>query len=851
MPRVIFLMLLVLNVNSLASEHEISTPAEFLGFEVGADRKLADWKQISSYFTELEKGSDRILLQEIGKSTEGNPFLLAIVSSPQNLKNLSTYREIQSRLSDPRLVEDDLEDLVERGRTIVLTTCGIHSTEVASSQMSMEFAWKMATAEDQETQEILDNVIFLFVPSLNPDGVNIVTEWYRETLGTEAEGSIPPELYQKYVGHDNNRDWYMFTQKETRLVIGEIYDQWHPQIVYDIHQMGPNGARIFVPPYIDPYEQNVDPIIQAQIIDLGGFLFSSLVTSGRKGVVTHAIFDAYTPARAYPHYHGAVRILSESASARLATPIYIRADQLGQGQNYHGSKPSWNFPEPWEGGDWRVRDIVDDQMVALRATLLHASKNRKSWLKNFHAIGQRNLNRAEGPYAFVIPRKQRDLEALYTLLEVLDFGGLEINIAQDSFTLENPVCVSPPYCREGVVSFQPGAFLVYLSQPYGSFAKTMLEIQDYPAVLQYPNGPLKTPYDVTAHTLGIQLGAEVYQVAKPFQVPSRLAETIERPTGTVRGRGKYWLFSHNSTAFARLANRLLGKGYRVDWATYGFRVGGVSFPAGTLMARIGDPAESEIEEVLDGIPGEVTRVPKWPQLAWQKIGRPKIGLYQSFQSSMDEGWTRWVLEQNEFEYRTLQDQDLRLDAIQDLDVVVFPDQLPMEILEGLSIPYPERFRGGLGLEGLNSLKKFVDSGGTLLCLGASGGLFLDQWRLEGVREFKSQHSPLNIPGSLLKIQVNSRHPIGYGMAPESAAMFVNSPAYEVGDAIGIASYLDEEILLSGWAEGQSFLRGRHAVVEVPIGRGRLVLIGVRTQFRAQTRGTYKFLFNSLFYATVD
>ena len=849
MKRVLPLLFLVPSLHVVQAA-QITSPEQFLGFQVGADRKLADWQQISSYFRLLDEQSERVLVQEAGRTTEGNPFLLTTISSPENLERLEHYRQVQKLLADPRRVEGSVEDLIREGKTIVLITCGIHSTEVASPQMSLEFAWEMAIGTDAETLEILEDVIFLFVPSLNPDGVDIVGNWYRETVGTSAEGTSPPRLYQKYVGHDNNRDWYMFTQKETRIAIQQVHNRWHPQIVYDVHQMDSTAARIFVPPFIDPIEPNVDPLIQAQIVDIGGFMFSALVASGRKGVVTNAIFDAFSPARAYQHYHGGVRLLSESASARLATPVTIAPEQLRKGRNYHAARSSWNFPEPWPGGEWRLRDIVEDQKVALKACLLHAARNRSHWLRNFYQIGLNSIRRSD-PYAFVIPARQKDRQGLYDLLETLEFGLVEIHQAQESFQVEAAECSSPPFCGEGAVRFEAGDFVVLQQQPYSSFAKTMLEIQQYPELRQYPGGPLKRPYDVTAHTLGTQLGVTVYRIKDSLPAKVERLEKIVRPSGTFSGTGSYWLFSHEDNAFARLTNRLLESRHRVDWATYGFRVEDRPYPVGTLMARSGQGSNEELKELLRDLPVHVQRVGKWPQLAWQRIRQPRVGLYQSYDSSMDEGWTRWILEQNEFSYTSLFDRDIQEGQLQEFDAILFAEQSPREIREGLSAPYPEEFRGGIGSEGMESLKRYAEQGGTLVFLGESAQLPAEEWKL-GIREVIGElsRSDFFVPGSLLRIQVNRRHPIGYGMSEQSAAMFVRSPAFETDSAVVVASYPKEDLLLSGWIDGAEYLSGKQAVFEVPMGRGRIIVIGFRCQFRAQTRVTYKLLFNSMFYATI-
>ena len=840
----VFFLLLVTNLYA-----QIRSPEEFLGFKVGADRKLADWKQIVDYFQTLNRASQRVLVQDLGQTTLGKPFLLAIISSPDTLSNLVYYQEIQKILADPRKTKEFPEELLKRGKTVILITCGIHSTEVASAQMSMEFAYELAAAEDRETREILDNVIFLFVPSLNPDGVDIVTHWYRKTVGTVAEGTSPPELYHAYTGHDNNRDWFMFTQKETRLAIEKIHNVWHPQIVFDVHQMGSNGARMFVPPFIDPIEPNVDPILQAGVIELGATLFAALIQEGKSGVVINAIYDAYTPARAYQHYHGGVRILSESASARLATPLKLSADQLVSGRNYNVHLPSWNFPVPWKGGDWRLRDIVDYQKIALRAALLHAARNRRNWLRKFFSVGVNAVQRRD-PYAFVLPGGQRDPQGLFDLLGILQFGLVEVHRAQESFTVSEAQLVSAPLGEQNRREFPAGSHIILTQQPYSSFAKTLLEIQRYPELRQYPGGPLRRPYDVTAHTLGIQLGVESYQVSEPLNVPLERTGNIQVPKVDVTGKGRYWLFSHTNNAFARLSNRLLRAGHSVHWAPNGFRSGGRGFPVGSLMADVDDDADTS--SLLTGLPITVHRVNRRPDVAWESIHLPRVGLFKNFDPSIDEGWTRWILEQYEFPYRSLLHHDVRQGHLSELDVVVIPHQDADRIKNGLGEPYPSEYRGGLGEEGLAKLREFTEQGGTLVLLGDSTRLSLAEWDL-GIVEVTRELSPeeFYIPGSLLRVEVNNLHPLGYGLLEQSAVMFRNNPVFRLSGGESIVGYATKNLLLSGWADGEEHMRGETGLAMVELGRGRVILIGFLTQFRAQMRATYKFLFNSLYYATTQ
>jgi len=817
-------------------------PKDLLGFEIGEDRKLADWRQITAYFHHLNRSSRKLRLVELGPSTLGRPMLMAIITSQANLARLDDHRNTQRLLADPRLAGRSAEELVGKGRAVVLVTCGIHSTEVGSPLLSMDLAYQLVTAEDPTTLAILDKVIVLLVPSLNPDGLDLVTDWYRKTVGTSAEGTSPPELYHPYAGHDNNRDWFMFTQKETRLVVEKVHNVWHPQIVMDLHQMGVDGPRIFVPPYTDPIDPNVDPILRAKIVELGSFIFSQLVTSGKPGILTKALFDAYTPSRAYQHYHAGVRILVEVASARLATPYDSVKTEKGSG--FTPSAPSWNYPLPWTGGRWRLADIVDYERQAVLSCLKHAASFREDWLRAFHQVG-RNAVASTSPHAFVVPPDQADQQALGDLLSVLRLGQVEVQRARTGFTVERSTLVSPPYGEGPRKEFPAGSYVILLGQPYRAFAKTMLELARYPDVRDCESGGLARPYDVTAHSLGILLGVEVHQVDQPF---SARLEPVDhfRPSGSLTGSGAYWLFPHASNAFARLANRLLAQGASLSWAPNGFQADGVGYETGTMMARLRGQAPPAI---LDGIPVDVRRVERAPQLAWQEVRPPKIGIYASRAPVVDEGWLRWVLEQNEFPYTVLRDEDIRQKDLSFYHVIVIPSQSTNAIRQGLPAAYPEALRGGLGDKGIEKLKDYVGAGNVLLLLGTASELAASLG-LEAVnRVAELPPSDFYVPGSLLAVEVNNLHPIAYGMPGRAAVMFDDQPVLSLKRALAIARFPGQEILLGGWLTGERHLRSGAALTEVKLGRGYVVAAGFRPHFRAQMRSTYKFLFNTLFYAT--
>jgi hypothetical protein len=370
---------------------QVPSPKSVLGFQPTDDRTIADWQQITGYFNRLDAASDRISVKEIGKTTLGKPMIVAFISTPENLKNLESYRQMSQKLADPRQVKSqaELESLIKNGKTIVSISCSIHSTEIVASQMSMNLAYELVTANDDETKEILDNTILLLIPSSNPDGINIVANWYRKNLGTKSEGTSPPELYHHYAGHDNNRDWFMLNLRETQNITKLFWQEWFPQVVYDVHQMGQNGARFVIPPFFDPPNPRIPPLILREVGLVGYKMAADLQAANIGGVATNTTFDTWWHGgfRSAPYYHNSIGILSEAASANLMSPVVITRDKLVKSGRARGLnsplETATNHPDIWEGGTWRPIDIAQIEMTASRALLQLAAKFRPRYLRNF------------------------------------------------------------------------------------------------------------------------------------------------------------------------------------------------------------------------------------------------------------------------------------------------------------------------------------------------------------------------------------------------------------------------------------------------------------------------------------
>ena len=757
----------------------VPAPKSYFGHEIGEDRTVLDWSKVVGYFNELAKSSDRIRVAELGKTADNRPFIAATIADPETLRHLDRYLAIQQKLADPRRTSHaEAEKLFLEGKSVVLITCSIHATEIASTHTAVEFAWRMLTEETPHHRAILKDTIVLLVPSLNPDGVDIVTRWYRKTLGTPYEGSQPPELWHKYVGHDNNRDWYIFSQPETRHTISQLHNVWHPQIVYDVHQQAANASRIFVPPWLDPVEPNIDPILMQEMNLFGLMIATDLTAAGKTGVSIHAAYDFWSPARHYQAFHGGLRLLTESASARLASPIALTADQIATtALGYNPRERSWNYLEPWMGGAWHLRDIIDYQLIAFDSVLYNAALHREQLLRNFYRVGERQIARSE-PAAFVISGDQRDPGATRKLIETLQFGQVEVGQGAG------------------------GSAVISMHQPYSGWAKSLLERQHYPEDRLYPGGPPKRPYDVTAQTLPLLMGVDVKAVDQavpssgPWRAPAR-NRSMELPASDTDS----WV----------TVNGLWAQGQPV-WRN-------PSNGNFSLIERAG----------------------------WRRLARPRIALYQPWQANMDEGWTRWLLEQFGFAYTTVHNAGLEAGGLkQNFDVVVFADQSANNIENGYREgAMPPEYTGGVGPKGAQALKEFANTGGTLVFLNAASEYAISRLGIPAKTvTSRGSTSEFYSPGSLLNVKVDTTSPLSYGVPAGIAIWSEQSPAWDT-DLPVVARYPESQLLASGWLVGEKVIAGRAALIDAPLGSGHVVLFGMRPQYRAQSYLTFKMFFNAL------
>ena len=771
---------------SLVIVAQVPTPKSILGFQPTDDRTIADWTQIINYFSKLDKASDRVTVKEIGKTTNGKPLIVAFISSPSNIKNLEKIRQISAKLADPRTVKDaaELESLIKNGKTIVSISCSIHSTEIVASQMSMNLAYELATASDADTKEILDNTVLLLIPSSNPDGIDIVADWYRKTFGTKSEGTSPPELYHHYAGHDDNRDWFMLNLKETQAITKLFWQEWFPQLVYDVHQQGRNGSRFITPPFFDPPNPRVSPSILREVGLIGYKMAADLQAKGVAGVATNSTYDTWWHGgfRSAPYYHNSIGILTEAASADLMTPVTVTLDELKRNRGVRGLsstlETATNYPDAWKGGMWRPADIANIEMTSSRALLEMAAKFRERYLRNFYELGKANLNSdAKEPQAFIVTAGQPNAGTVSRFLEILMAQGVEV------YQMTNELHVKMEPMQPDFHEMPLGSFLAFVNQPQKNNVLSLFEKQVYPHRL-LPNGEAEVPYDVAGWTLPLQMDVD-YAAAWQIRDLDKERGTLKRVTSIDQARAVLNL-PKSSGSFDKLPNPLRTS--------------------------------------------------------------PKIGLYKGFTGSMDEGWTRLVFDTFQIPYTSVSDKDVRGDL--KYDAIVLPADSENTIVKGLGAErYPQEFAGGIGDAGVENLKHYVENGGKLICFDDSCGMVIKSFRLPMKNVLDGlKRSEFYNPGSIVRLDVDTKDQLARGLREDTAAYFITSSAFEISDSSrvrSVAKYASKDALLSGWMLGEKFINGKTALAEASYGKGKIVLFAFRPQHRGQSWGTFPFIFNTL------
>jgi zinc carboxypeptidase len=884
-PLVIALLLLPApQAGTQPPARPVTSPAEQFGAAIGDDYFLASYSQLETYWKTLDEQSDRMQLVDIGRTEEGRTQWMAVVSAPENLKALDRYREISGRLSQGEgLTEEQARALAIEGKAVVWIDGGLHANEVLGSQQLIETVYRLVSRTDEETRRILREVIVLAVHA-NPDGHELVANWYmRERDPLQRTLAGVPRAYQKYVGHDNNRDFYLNSQAETINMSRVLYTQWFPQIVYDHHQAGPRGTVMFAPPFRDPFNYVLDPLIPVTIDLVGGAIHTRFAAEGKPGVTMRGGSTYSTwwngGLRTTAYFHNQIGLLTETIGSPTPTEIpFVAERQL----------PSADLPYPIAPQRWRFRQSIEYSMTANWAVLDFAARYRETLLFNAFTMARNAIQKgsqdswtitprrlatgrsgaAPGSYAvlrtpqsrdprgFVLPSDQPDFLTATKFINALLRSGIVVHRA------------TAPFMAAGR-SYPAGSFVVRAAQAFRAHVLDMFEPQDHPNDIPYPGGPPTPPYDSAGWTLAFQMGVKFDRILDGFDGPFEVVASTEHPPGRVAGRpdaAGYLVSHHQNDAFIAV-NRLLKTGEEVYWP----RDRSVSSQSGTGAMYV--PARPRTRAILETAASDFgltfTGVERRPTGEALKLRPVRIGLWDRYGGSSASGWVRWILERFEFPFEvtyapTLDEGNLaaRYDTIiltAEATVSASGEAPPGDRL-------PPEYRGVTGrlsmARTLPSLKQFVESGGTVIAVGGGTELAialgvpvssaLETAGEQGMRALT--RDLLYIPGSILRVRVDNTTPLGYGFEPEVDVFFDRSPVFRLNaDAAGkdvrrVAWFASATPLRSGWAWGQRYLEGGVAVVDAPVGRGRVLLFGPEITFRAQSHGTFKFLFNAIYYA---
>ncbi|MCU0619835.1 MAG: M14 family metallopeptidase [Gemmatimonadaceae bacterium] len=742
----------------------LPTPSEHLGIAVGADRVLADWPQVVRYFGTLARLSPAVKLDTLGRTPFGAPMILATISTPENLRRLPAILETQRRLADPRGLSADEATRLQRDQPVIVwINCNLHSTEIGSSQFAMELAHALAT--DPSLQGALRHVVVALMPSANPDGMQLVVDWYRQGVGTPFEGGPMPWVYHKYVGHDNNRDWYAITQQETKLVTDALYRRWRPNVFWDVHQQGSYGMRLTVPPHVDPINPNVDSRLVRGINLFGHAMAFALEGAGKLGVGDGVTYDLWWHggARSTPTRHNMIGLLTEAASARIASPLVIAPSELrGQGR----------------------------QLPRYQRQVNLASAQRAELLATTHAVARDVIARGRNQ-RWLIPTGQRDPGAAAELVAMLRRGAVEVDSTA-------------------------GAWVVRLDQPYAAHARDLLETQRWPAFAG------DRPYDVAGWTLPFQMGVEAhFDSTGTAQPTARLGSAgglmVTCTGGTTRplddSRAWQWTFDELKA----------GRPVRVR------RIARGAAAAATLVESA---AQSAAECRGSGAAGtETTETHVVSRL-------PRIGVYKPWTASMDEGWTRWLLDERGVPFVSVTDSMIAAGALgRDVDVLVIADMSLREARDGNDPKdVPARYAGGLGTAGLAAIGDFVKNGGRLVTFDNGSEVALAALEGAPIRRVVTPRRPRGdttsapapqgvvAPGSILRTVTSPRHPLMSGMADTVGVYFTNSTAFDVAADAPVSVLMryhpdPSQLLMSGYIAGGESIAGKAAAVDWRVGRG--------------------------------
>ena len=892
--------LAVLPMPAVAQNGGLPTPRSEFGFDLGDDYQLANYTQLMGYWQKLATASDRMVLDTIGLTEEGRPQLMAILTSPENHANLDRYRQISARLAKAEGVsEAEAQQLAREGKAVIWVDGGLHATEVLGAQQLMRFVWDMVHLEDEETLRFLDDAIILAVHA-NPDGHELVADWYNRTDDLMARSSSNiPRLYEKYAGHDNNRDFYMANLAETTNMNRVMYREWYPQIVYNHHQTGPAGTIMFAPPFRDPPNHYLDPMIITGLDQVGSAMHARFVKEGKGGTTMRSGASYSTwwngGLRTTPYYKNMIGLLTET----IGHPTPIEVPFLPGRQLPHG-----DLPMPVEPGPWRFIQSIEYSQTANRAVLDYATRNQDRLLFNIWRMGMNSIERGSRDHwttlpseidavrevlperetrfgtmqrgtredfdrllrdpsdrdarGYILPADQTDFPTATRFVNALLKNGVDVHRATQDFTV-------------GGTNYPAGSYVVKTAQAFRPFVLDMFERQDHPNDFAYPGGPPIAPYDNAGWTLAFQMDVEFDRILDGFDGPFEpIADLATPPAGTIHGDGDdgYLLARDVNEAFT-VVNRLLARGRTVHWMQDEITVDGATWPAGTFYLEGGGRTREIVEQAATELGVSFTALDDNPAGRSLQVRPVRIGLWDRYGGSMPSGWTRFVLEQFEFPYEVVYPPELDEGDLEDrFDVLIFPDGaigdgggFSMDEETRASIPADLRARLGSVTEETTTpaLREFLDDGGTIVTIGTSTalgqmlGLPIQDYLVDG------SGAPLPgeeyyVPGSVLDLKLEHASPVTHGLSDRLNVLFSRSPVYEIGagaEGVTRLGWFDTATpLKSGWAWGQDRLEGGTALMEAQVGDGTLFLFGPKVTFRGQAHGSYPLVFNSLLLSNV-
>jgi hypothetical protein len=855
-------LLLVFSVGTplLIAASDLPSPEEFFGFKVGADFKLLTYEQALAYWQKLETVSPKIKLVNYGKSSQGRPMILAVISSEENIAHLDDYKNIAKRLSLVNGVsEEEAQSLAAQGKAIVWIDGGLHADEVAPAQHIIQLTYDLLAQPSPRTRNILDEVVALLVLP-NPDGMDMVADWYQKNLGTPYETSPLVRLYQEYIGHDNNRDSFMLSVPETRNINRIVHHEWYPHIFYNHHQRAPFPSLIFVPPDSEPTNPNLHPLLLRWQNFIGAAIAKAFESEGKQGVISRYLFDTWYPGYVTQvcDFHNIISTFSETFLFHYATPHFYTVEDFPA--EYKDFAISLFFTNPWEGGWWRLRNAVEYCLTASKAVLEIAAKYREELLYAKYAMGRETIEKfkREPPYGWIIPLTQWDEGAARRLLNILLDLDIEVYEAEQDFSADGR-------------AYPKGTYVLPTSQPFGRLLKTLFEVQVYPDLRKYPflwqsivePVELKVPplntYDVLGWTLPFQMGVKAVPLNSKIQVQMKRIAAAREAESRISGEGSYgFLIPYQNIDCVPAINELLNSGARAGWASTPLTLDGKTLEPGSVIVEAASFSPEKMKDLAERYGLEVIRLKGRPQVQTLELRTPRIALYQPWTENIDEGWTRLILEKHGFRYTTVHNAEIRAGNLRErFDVIILPDETPDAILNGQPLgTVPPEYVGGILPSGARNLKEFADNGGTLVTLGSSSDLAIEEFKLPVRNVLKSlRPEEFFASGLLVRVNLSENHPVTYGLPRDVAGFFAQSPTFQILPAedpqkppVAIATYPEKDIVLSGWMTGEKHLQNKAAAVEVPLGKGRIILLGFRVQHRGQTIGTFKLLFNSLYYA---